>query len=66
MNGHKSGCRLGNNSNIFDQHVYECRKQTNSQSEPMFEILAFMTVKHERLLLAYESFLHSRKFDTMN
>ena len=66
MNNHKSGCKLGNNSDIFDKHVFQCRQEANLNTEPLFLIFAFMTVKDERLLLPYESYLHSKKLDTMN
>ena len=66
MNNHKSGAKLGNNSDIFDKHVFLCRQKAQITSEPLFTIYAFMTVKDERLLLSYESYLHSKKYDTMN
>ena len=66
MNNHKSGAKLGNNSDIFDKHVFQCRQRAQITSEPLFTIHAFMTVKDERLLLPYESYLHSKKYDKMN
>ena len=66
MNGHKSGARLGTNSDIFDKHVFKCRKRKQIDSEPLFLIYAFLTLKDSRLLLSYESYFHSLKFDTMN
>ena len=66
MNGHKSGARLGTNSDIFDKHVLKCRKRKQIDTEPLFLIYAFLTLKDSRLLLSYESYFHSLKYDTMN
>ena len=66
MNNHKSSCNLGNSSDIFDNHVYNCRKRLNYFDTPMFLIYAFLTVKDPELLIPYESHIHSLGFDTMN
>ena len=66
MNGHRSGSRLGNNTNIFDRHIFQCRKKAQSESEPLFLIYAFLTVGNARMLLSYENHLHDLKYDTMN
>ena len=65
MNNHISSCRLGTSTNIFDNHVFNCRKY-NQPSGPYFKIYAFMEIKNENLLLTYESYLHKKGFDTMN
>ena len=66
MNNHISESRSGSTSNIFDRHVYNCRKKQKLDKEPFFHIYAFMTVSKEELLIPYESHLQERNFDTMN
>ena len=66
MNNHRSDCRTGNTTDRFDIHVFKCTKSNNYTQEPFFQIYAYMTVKHESMLLPYESYLHSKSFDTMN
>ena len=66
MNNHITGCRHGDSSDIFDNHVFKCRLGINMHEEPYFKILAFIELSEERLLLAYESYFHSRGFDTLN
>ena len=66
MNVHISSCRLGTTTNIFDKHVYRCRLLHNYHTEPYFEIYFYMQISDENNLLTYESYLHSRGFDTMN
>lgn len=65
-NNHISGCRLGDKSDKFDNHVYRCRIKNNYTHEPFFHVYAFMKLSNEDLLLQYESYLHNRGFDTMN
>ena len=65
MNNHITCCRLGTGTNIFYRHVHEC-KSGKIVNEPYFEIYAFMTVKNEEDLRTYETFLHSKSYDTMN
>ena len=46
MNNHISDCKLGGSSDLFDQHVYECKKQSDTpDAEPYFHIFLYMTVK---------------------
>ena len=67
MNNHISDCKLGGSSDLFDQHVYECKKQSDTpDAEPYFHIFVYMTVKKSEHLLTYENFLHRRGFDSMN
>ena len=66
MNNHISACRHGESSDIFDNHVYKCRLANNHNDEPYFHIHAFIKLPDERLLLSYESYLHSKRYDTMN
>ena len=66
MNNHKSSSMNGTGTNIFDNHVYECRQKTKANHQPLFLIYAFMTVGCNKLLLQYESYLHSKGHDNMN
>ena len=66
MNNHISACRNGGSSDLFDEHVFECKKKhPEPDKEPYFHIYAFMTVKRE-CLLTYETHLHSKGYDTIN
>ena len=66
MNNHVTGCRHGESSDIFDNHVYKCRLQHNMHEEPFFHIFVFIELSDERLLLTLESYLHSKGYDTLN
>ena len=66
MNNHITGCRHGNSSDKFDNHVYKCRLEHNLTQEPYFEILALTKLADEKLLLTYEAHFHEKGFDTMN
>ena len=64
-NNHITGCRLGNSSNKFDNHVFACRSGQRIK-EPYFEMYAFMAIKYEHELTTYETYLHKKGYDTMN
>ena len=67
MNNHITSCRLGGSSDLFDNHVFECKQNSsNPDEEPYFHVYAFMTVKRRESLLTYESHLHKRGFDSIN
>ena len=67
MNNHISDCRLGGSSDLFDQHVFKCKKKHEApDEEPYFHIYAFMTVKKEEFLYTYEKHLHRKGYDSMN
>ena len=66
MNNHITACRHGTSTDTFDNHVFKCRIEHNIHEEPFFEIMVFMELPEERLLLTYESYLHSKGFDTLN
>ena len=66
MNVHISSCRLGDSTDIFDQHVFNCRKKHENSEEPYFHIYAFFTIKSRESLETYEKYLHKKGFDTMN
>ena len=66
MNNHITGCRWGNSTDKFDNHVYRCLKEQKKSSEPYFKIFTFLEVSHPKYLIPYETYLHSKKYDTMN
>ena len=66
MNNHKSSSMNGTETNIFDSHIYECRQKTKANHQQLFLVYAFMTVGCNKLLLQYESYLHSKGHDNMN
>ena len=66
-NNHISGCSLGTSSSKFDNHVHQCIKDKGKAFvEPYFTMYILMVCNTYHKLLAYESNLHSRGFDTMN
>ena len=48
MNNHIYSCRLGTSADRFDNHVVKCRNSHYSNSEPYFEIYAFMQLSNEK------------------
>ena len=66
-NNHISGCRLGNTTNMFDNHVYNCFKKTQKpHQEPFFKLLALLKLSNYNKLRSYEKLFHARGYDTMN
>ena len=65
MNNHISACRLGNSTDKFDNHVFNC-KMSNDKSEPYFYLTIFMEVNDVNKLLVYENYLHTNGHDTIN
>ena len=66
MNNHITGCRHGNSTDIFDNHVFACMNENNYDNEPYFLIHVYMEINDELQLITYENYLHNRGFDTMN
>ena len=66
MNNHITCCRNGNDTNMFDNHVFKCGNINKCLRPPYFKIYAFMKVSTEEKLLTYERYLHRMGFDTMN
>ncbi len=71
-NNHISGCRLGNSSNIFDNHVHACgnlalltNKKRNAK-EPFFNLHILLACNDYNKLLCYEAKFHVLDMDTMN
>ena len=66
MNCHISEIRTGNTSDVFDQHVIECKRIHHVTNEPYFKTYAFITLPREELLLSHELHFHTFCYDTMN
>lgn len=66
MNNHRSNCRTGRTSDVFDRHVHECMKENKSFDEPLFEIRAFFKLSSPDKLLTYEDEFHRRKYAIIN
>ena len=64
-NNHISSAKLGNSSDKFDNHVFQCNKNVQKE-EPLFYIWIMMEVKSVDKLHEYERYLHRRGHDTMN
>ena len=64
QNNHISACRTGHGTDIFDQHVYQCKGSNNTG--PFFKLWVFMEVYDDSKLLPYENYLQRRGFDTIN
>ena len=66
-NNHITGCRHGNGSDDFDNHVYNCAKSKGMQlEEPFFQLYIMMVCNNYYKLLDYESKFHNMGLDTMN
>lgn len=65
-NNHISGCRNGNSSDIFDNHVHACPKSKGlPPSEPFFLLFVFMECSDYNKLLNIERKLHLKGHDTV-
>ena len=65
MNNHRSNCRTGRTSDVFDKHVHECAIKQNDWKEPLFEIRAFISFKSSEKLMTYEKEFHNRGYSTI-
>jgi hypothetical protein len=68
-NNHMSSCRLGNGSDLFDSHVYECARkhhQTAEIKEPYFKLYVMMELSDYNSLRNHERRLHLQGHDTTN
>lgn len=63
-NQHISSCRTGNGSDIFDLHVYNCKKEDDP--EPYFKLYLMLKKPDESSLLTYEHHFHCLGYDTLN
>ena len=65
-NNHRSGCRSGKTSDIFDNHVYSCHhSQGIPPTEPMFLLYVLMACSDFNKLLGIERDMHLKGFDTL-
>ena len=63
VNNHISESKSGNTTDIFDKHVFLCKKD---HIEPVFRLNVLMEVDNYDKLLVYEDFFHKQGFDTLN
>ena len=67
INNHITGCRHGNTTDQFDNHVYNCSEARNIPLlEPLFKLYFFMALSDYNKLRNYETKLHAEGHDTMN
>ena len=65
-NNHRSGCRLGKSSDIFDNHVHSCPKtQGLTLQEPFFQLYVLMVCSDYNKLINIERKLHLQGHDTV-
>ena len=64
VNNHRSECKSGNTSDVFDRHCHSCGAHRGE--EPYFRVRAFMKLSTPDKLLTYEKMLHGRKYATIN
>ena len=64
VNNHRSECKSGNTSDIFDRHCHSCGAHRGE--EPYFRVRAFMKLSTPDKLITYEKMLHGRKYATIN
>ena len=66
-NVHISSCRLGDKTDDFDRHVYNCNKDPHKKKKgPFFKLWALMEVDDFSKLITYENYLHRCGYDTIN
>ena len=71
-NNHISGCRHGNTTDIFDNHVYRCGhldiapEDKKKAMEPYFKLYIMLECSSYHRLLDYEKKFHAAGMDTMN
>ena len=64
-NNHRTGCRQGKSSDIFDNHVFACQKSKGiPRREPFFLIYVLMACSDYNKLLNIERRLHLQGHDT--
>ena len=63
VNNHISESKSGDTTDIFDKHVFSCKKD---HIEPVFKLNVLMEVDNYDKLLVYEDYFHKMGFDTMN
>ena len=62
-NVHSSSCKSGNSTNLFDKHVYACKKD---HADPVFKLYVFLEVNDYDKLRVYEDYFHKKGFDICN
>ena len=65
-NNHRSGCRKGKSTDIFDNHVFGCPQSLGlTPSEPYFLLYVMMACSDYNKLLNIERKLHLKGHDTV-
>ena len=60
-NNHISGCRLGNSTDKFDNHVFKCAEiMSLPLVEPYFKMYAFLKLNDYNKLRNYERKMHDQ------
>ena len=62
-NVHISSCKSGKTSDIFDKHVYACKKD---HVDPVFKLYVLLELNNYDKLRVYEDDFHRKGFDTSN
>ena len=62
-NNHISECKSGATTDIFDRHVYNCKKD---HIDPVFKLNVLIEVDNYDKLLVYEEYFHKQGFDVCN
>ena len=66
INNHRSECRTGRTSDVFDKHCHECGANRGKEVELNFRVKAFMKLNTPDKLLTYEKLFHERQYATIN
>ena len=62
-NVHISSCKSGKTTDLFDKHVYACKKD---HADPVFKLYVLLELNSYDKLRVYEDNFHKKGFDTLN
>ena len=62
-NVHISSCKSGKTTDLFDKHVYACKKD---HADPVFKLYVLLELNNYDKLRVYEDNFHKKGFDTLN
>ena len=62
-NVHISSCKSGKTTDLFDKHVYACKKD---HADPVFKLYVLCELNDYDKLRVYEDNFHKKGFDTIN
>jgi hypothetical protein len=66
INNHRSECRTGRTTDVFDKHCHTCGANRGKEVEPYFRVKAFMKLSTPDKLLTYETLFHERQYAVIN